>query len=268
MNSFIEKIQKEKTMKKNIFRVINLIIVFFILCSGLVAQLNPVKIKPDREIIYLDTEGPPSFNIETDPNVVVCIEVAIEKDLLLAQDKQKDDNFFSSYKGNKTIEGVKIEADNWGKAIYKLPKKALDALTGEKKMFNLYYRAYVIDPGDEDIEDEIKWETFSVINSEDLPIIEVYKEIGMRDANNCYKKGREFISQGEYENAIKEFESAYFFFPEPAYIYNIAICYVYLAHDTFRECSDYLEQSDDLRKRAEKNMEKLTDIVPSLKNIK
>ncbi len=246
-------------MRKNFFKAFYLVIALFFLFAVLISQVYQVVIYPDREIIYLDTEGPPTFTIEADPNIVICVEVATEKNLLIAQPKQTDDNFFSSLKGNKNVSGQQIKTDDRGELTYTLPQGAWNALTGKDVRILLYYRAYQIKNNNPE------WGTLSVLNWEDAPSVEIYKEIGMKNAYDCFEKGKELVGQGEYVEAIKQFESAWLYWDDPGFLYNIGICYVCLAHQSFKETIEFSDTTGQIKKDAEKHIQKLEEIAPSLK---
>ncbi|MDH5466306.1 MAG: hypothetical protein OEY25_02695 [Candidatus Aminicenantes bacterium] len=249
-------------MKRNCFMVGFFIIFLLFLHRTLPSQETSVSITPDKSIYYLDSDDSPEFSIGADPGVVIVIEVATEKKILIDQESQKDENFYSSYYGNNAIGGEEVKADDKGEATYYLPQEAWEALTGKKDYVTLYYRAYVIVPSDdEDIEDEIKWGTLSVKNWEDAPSISVFKSQEVAKAYEHLKKAQKMYLEENYEDAAKEFKAAYDSYNHPDFIYNYAACYLKIAIRYFDFYVDLGHIDDRVSAKELEEAKKLVDML-------
>lgn len=249
-------------MKRNCFMVGFFIIVLLFLHRTLPSQETSVTIAPDKNVYYLDTDYSPEFSIGADPGVVIVVEVATEKKILIDQESQKDENFFSSYYGNNTIGGEEIKTDDKGEATYYIPDEAWEALVGKKDVLTLYYRAYVIVPSDdEDIEDEIKWGTLSVKNWEDAPSISAFKSKEVATAYEHLQKAQKMYLEENYEDAAKEFKAAFESYDHPAFIYDYAVCYLKIAIKYFDSYVDLGHIDDRVSAKELEETKKLVDML-------
>ncbi len=259
---------RETKMKKSESLIYSSVFILFlsIICMGAQEVKNDL-IKPDRTTIYRDSEGPPSFTIKADPNALICVEVATENKIFEDLSLQNDENYFSSDQGGHDVEAVEIKTDEKGEALYKLPKKPWDALTSKTAKVNivkLYYRALVIQPLDNPEEFEILAWSFKDEDWEKAPLIEVFEEVGMGNAYDQFNKAEEFFKQGEYEKAIKEYESAWFYWPTPGLLYCMGYAYLHLAYESFEDCvADSVENKKHLE-NAQYFVGKLREILPEI----
>ncbi len=243
---------------------------FIILLSA--AQETSVTIAPDMEYYYFDSEGPPSFTLEADPNAVICIELATEKKILIDVDNQTEKNFFSSYYGNNSIGGEEIKTDSQGKASYELPKEAWEALAKGKNFAPLYYRAFVMEPSyDEDIEDKIKWGTLSAQNWENAPSVEVFKSKSIAEGYDHMQEAKKYIDEDEYAKAAAEYLEAYKKWPNLDFIYNTGTCYMNAAAGSFNNYIDLGISGNEItsqqRREVEDLVRKLSALIPKIREI-
>jgi hypothetical protein len=260
-------------MMRILVKISALVFVLFLIIQIPVAQETSVTIKPETEYIYFDTEGPPYFSIEADPNVVLCIELATEKKILIDVDNQTDKNFFSSYYGNNSIGGEEIKTDSKGEANYELPKEGWEALAKGKNFVFLYYRAYVIEPSyDEDIEDTIKWGTLSAKNWESAPYVEVFKSKNTAEGYDHWQNAKKYVDEDDYVKAAAEYLEAYKKWSNIDFVYNMATCYMNAAAEGYNNYLDLGivggEITSQERKEVEELVKKLRNLIPKIREIK
>lgn len=260
-------------MVKNLLKINFLFLILLFTFQMPTAQETAVTIDPDREYIYFETEDPPYFFIETDPNVVICIEFAIERKILIDVDNQTDKNFFISYYGNESIGGEEIKTDNKGEASYELPREAWEVLAKGKYFIKIYYRAFIIEPSfDEDVEDNIKWGTLSVKNWEKAPCIEVFKSAEVAKGYDHLQKAKKFVKDEEYEKAVAEYLAAYKSWPHVDFIYNMATCYLKVAakhYDNYLDAGIICKEiSSEERKKVETLVRQLYNLTPEIREVK
>ena len=264
---------EEGKMIKTLLKVSPLAFALFFIILIPAAQETSVTVSPDNEYYYFDSEGPPSFTIGAEPNVVVCIELATEKKILIDTDNQTDKNFFSSYYGNNSIGGEETKTDSKGEASYELPKEAWEALAKEKHYVRLYYRAYVIEPSyDEDIEDKIKWGTLSAKNWEEAPYVEVFKSEKVADGYDYMQNAKKYFDEGDYVKAAAEYFEAYKSWSNLDFVYNMATCYMNAAAEHYDNYIDLGITGNEItsqeRKEVEDLVKQLRNLIPKIREIK
>jgi hypothetical protein len=260
-------------MIRILVKISSLILALFLIIHIPAAQETSVTIEPESEYIYFDTEGPPYFSIEADPNAVICIELATEKKILIDVDNQTDKNFFSSYYGNNSIGGEERKTDSKGKANYELPKEGWEALAKGKNFVLLYYRAYVIEPSyDEDIEDTIKWGTLSAKNWENAPYVEVFKSRKIAEGYDHWQNAKKYIDEDDHIKAAAEYMEAYKKWSHMDFVYNMATCYMNAAAEGYGNYLDLGiiggEITSQERKEVEDLVKKLRNLIPKIREIK
>jgi hypothetical protein len=260
-------------MIRILLKISSLILTLFFIIQIPVAQETSVAIESDREYIYFDTEGPPYFSIEADPNAVICIELATEKKILIDVDNQADKNFFSSYYGNNSIGGEEIKTDSKGKSSYELPKEAWEALAKGKNFVLLYYRAYVIEPSyDEDIEDKIKWGTLSAKNWENAPYVEIFKSKKIAEGYDHWQNAKKYVDEEDYVKAAAEYFEAYKKWSNLDFVYNMGTCYMNAAAESYNNYIDLGISGNEItsqeRKEVEDLVKKLRNLIPKIRELK
>ena len=224
-------------------------IVILSISLSLVAQkVVQDLVSPEKKrILFYEEEQTLVFIIKTKPDTVINIEITNDNSLFVDVDKQTEENFISDFLiVGKTSE---IASDEKLEKKWKLPLESLKTLIqGKKQRHEIYYRALVLGPEDEEGESDITHWSLSDDDSKNAPYVEVYKSHEAYLSYEQYLKGVEFFNQGEYEKAIKEYESAWFYSPNPAYIHNIAVCHLKLAIENFEEYSEDPDTEEENRK--------------------
>lgn len=236
-------------MRRGFLKFCFFIIVIFSISLNLVAQeVVQDLISPEKKrILFYEEEQTLVFIIKTKPDTVINIEVTNDNSLFVDVDKQTEENFISDFLiVGKTSE---IASDEKLEKKWKLPLESLKTLVqGKKQRHEIYYRALVLGPEDEEGESDITHWSLSDDDSKNAPYVEVYKSHEALLSYEQFLKGEEFFNQGEYEKAIKEYESAWFYYPSPEFIHNIAVCYLKLAIENFEEYAEEPEADEEGRR--------------------
>ena len=243
---------------KNIFsKLLFFVVILFVFPLFLTAQDISIEVTPDRDRIIRLTGNPPTFQIKTQPNSVVSIEVANDAEVFNDMDLQSDENFFSSYEGSEYVDSKEIKTDNNGQATYQLPKEPWNALTsklsGDSIRVLIYYRALVIKPDLEEVEityDVLGW-SLDDDEWESAPYIEIYQTDEAASAKDKFDKGVDLYMLKNFEDAVKEFLSAWGSEPEPIIQIWIGRCYQRLALQHLEDYSSDLRIEENKRKIAE-----------------
>lgn len=205
-------------------------------------------ITPEKKrILFYEEEQSLVFIIKTKPDSAINIEITNDKNLFMDVEKQTEENFISDFlivgKSSETIANQELEKK------WELPLESLKTLIkGKTQRHEIYYRALVLGPEDEEGESDIIQWSLSDEEWEKAPYVEIFKSHDSLLSYEKYLKGVEFFDQGEYEKAIKEYESAWFFYPNPAYIHNIGVCHLKLAIENFEEYTEDPETDEETRK--------------------
>ncbi len=236
-------------MRRRFLKYYFFIIVIFSVSLNLVSQeVVQDLISPEKKrILFYEEEQTLVFIIKTKPDTVINIEVTNDNSLFVDVDKQTEENFVSDFLiVGKTSE---IASDEKLEKKWKLPLESLKTLIhGKKHRYEIYYRALVLGPEDEEGESDVTHWSLSDDESKNAPYVEVYKSHEAYLSYEQFLKGVEFFNQGEYEKAIKEYESAWFYYPTPAYVHNIAVCHLKLAIENFEEYAEDSETEEENRR--------------------
>lgn len=240
-------------MKNNFKKIIFFIPILFFISLNLAAQeVVSDLITPNKKRIFLP-EATESliFIIKSKPDTVINIEFTTDGKLFKDIDKQTEENFISDFLIIGKVPGA--PADKTVEKKYELTLEDVKALGLNKKKggFNIYYRALILGPEDEDGESDVTHWSFSDDDWVKAPSVAVLKTHEAQLGYDRFLKGEEYFGKEEYEKAIEEYESAYFYLNEPVMIYNIAICYRRLAIASFEEFLEYKEASEEIRNKAE-----------------
>ncbi|MHB8094395.1 MAG: hypothetical protein ACYDH0_05575 [Candidatus Aminicenantales bacterium] len=237
---------------------------FFILLSTLTASVAyqdlRIEISPDQERYVFSGENPPPvFQISAPPKCVVGVEVANDNRLFLEGAGRDDNNFFSSLFGSGQVEGVQIATDEAGHAEYPLNFNPWNLMTG--KSTSLYYRAFIIDLENSDIENKqlaILGTSLEDDAWQDAPFLEVVSspEEGeesdlLSQAKVPFQNALELYEQEKYEEAIEMFQRANEITSRGNIDYMISLCHLQLARISAEKALEH-PTSSDLAKRVSK----------------
>jgi hypothetical protein len=253
---------------KNVFsKTIYSVVILFVFSSFLPAQDISIQITSDSDKIIRLTGNPPTFQIKTSPNSIVSIEVANDSKVFNDMELQSDDNFFSSYEGSESIDSQEVKTNNNGQATYQLPKEPWIALTSKLKddeiRVLIYYRALVIKP--QQTEEGITYDVlgWSLDDEEwqNAPSIEVYVTTESANAKEQYDKGRDLYMLKNFEDAVKEFLSAWGIEAEPILQIWIGRCYLRLSLQHFEDYSSDLRIEETRREIAQNFVRELDELL-------
>ncbi len=194
-------------------------------------QEVPIKITPDQTKLTAAFDGgePPTFTIETEPGALVSIMVATSFDSLLTEKGEAINEVFISHFGNESagIPPAELKADENGRLTYTLPARVFEAMSeGHSR---IYYVAEVIRPHEGGHYDVLGVSfDYQSGKEEDAPRIEVKPSPRLAEAKEHFQAGHDHFGKQEYAAAAKEFNEALILWQNPAFEYNIAICYLRL----------------------------------------
>ncbi len=233
--------------------------VLLLLCFSLSAQeVVTDLIKPDKERILLpEARESLFFIIKSKPDTVINIELTTDNRLFKDVDKQTEDNFIFDFLVIGKAPGV--SADRPVEKKYEMNLESIKALGQSKKKdgFMIYYRALVIGPEDEEGQAEVTHWSLSDDDWEKAPSVVVFKTNEAQMGYDHFLKGEEYFQQEEFIKAIEEYESAWFYYSDPVFIYNIGICYHRLAIDSIQEFLEYTDITEEHRKKAQELLKRL-----------
>jgi len=232
------------------YRIIGFLIIILSVISMCLEAQEVVQdlITPEKKrILFYEKEQSLVFIIKTKPDTAINIEITSDKNLFVEVEKQTEENFISDFlivgKSSETSANKKLEKK------WELPLESLKTLIkGKMQRHEIYYRALVLGPEDEEGESDITQWSLSDEEWEKAPYVEVYKSHDSLLSYEKYLKGDEFFDQGEYEKAIKEYESAWFYYPDPTFIHNIGVCHLRLAIENFEEYTEEPDADEENRK--------------------
>ncbi len=245
---------------KDIFRkIICVIPILFFTSLNLTAQ----EVVPDliststKRILLPETTEPLVFIIKSKPDTAINIEFTADRKLFTDYDNQTEENFISDYLIIGKAPGA--PADKTVEKKYELTLEDVKALGRSKKKegFKIYYRALVLGPEDEEGESAVTHWSFSDDDLEKAPFVFVFKTHEAQMGYDSFLKGEEYFRQDEYTKAIEEYESAFFYYPDPVFIYNIGICHLRLATAHILEFLEYEEVTEEDRTRAQNLLKRL-----------
>ena len=247
-------------MRKRSCLISFLIILISVISLCLEAQevVQDLITSEKKRILFYEAEQPLVFIIKTKPDTAINIEITNDKKLFVDVDKQTEENFISDFlivgKSSDTMANEELEKK------WELPIESLKILIkGKTQRYEIYYRALVLGPEDEEGESDITHWSLSDEEYEKAPYIEIYKSHDSLLSYEKYLKGDEFFDEGEYEKAIKEYESAWFYYPNPAFIHNIGVCHLRLAIENFEEYAEDSEADEENRKIIKKLIQLLRE---------
>ena len=77
------------------------------------------------------------------------------------------------------------------------------------------------------------------------------------DVTDSIDEGQEYYQKGEYSKAIEEYESAWFYYSDPVFIYNVGICHHRLAIEYIEEFLEYSDITEEHRKKGQDLLKRL-----------
>jgi uncharacterized protein (DUF736 family) len=192
----------------------------------------PITIVPDKAKVAPAFEGgePPTFRVETDPGVSVSIMVGTNFDRLLTEKGQPIDKVFISYYGKESagIQPAVLKADEQGLLSYTLPSPVFEAMSEGPSQ--IYYIAEVIEAHEGEHYDTLGVSfDYQSGKEEDAPRIAIEESPRIAEAQKHFETGQAHYLKKEFAAAAKEFNEALVFFPNPAFEYNIGLCYQMLS---------------------------------------
>lgn len=245
---------------KNIFKKIIFVIpILFFVSLSLTAQevVSDLISSNKKRILLPEAKESLIFIIRSKPDTVINIEFTADEKLFTDVDKQTEDNFISDFLIIGKVPGA--PADKTVEKKYELTLEDVKALGQSKKKegYNIYYRALVLGPEDEEGESDVTHWSFSDEDWEKAPFVIVFKTHQAQMGYDSFLKGEEYLKKGEYTEAIEEYESAFFYFADPAFIYNIGVCHLRLAIAHTEEFLEYKEISEENRTKAQNLLKRL-----------
>lgn len=236
-----------------------LIALLFCFSTSLICQ-EVVKdlITPDKKRILLP-EATESlfFIIKSKPDTVINIELTADNTLFTNFDKQTADNFISDYLIIGKVAGTAFDETVEKKFELTLEQVKTLGKSKKKEGYRIYYRALVLGPENEEGESDITHWSFSDEDWENAPSVIIFKTHDAQMGWDTFMKGEEYFKQEEYAKAIEEYESAFFYLPDPIFIYNIGICHRRLAIQHFEEFLEYPEIEEKYRQKAKELIQQL-----------
>jgi tetratricopeptide (TPR) repeat protein len=246
-------------MKEILKKIIFCISILLFISLKLAAQeVDPDLIRSHKKRIILPkTTESLIFTIKSKPDTAINIEFTADNELFTDFDKQTENNFISDFLIIGKAPGT--PADQTVEKKYELTLEEVKALGQSKKKegYKIYFRALVLGPEDEEGESEVTHWSFSDEDWENAPFVLVFKTHQAEMGYDCFLKGEEHFKQGEYIKAIEEYESAFFYFADPVFIYNIGICHLRLATAHIEEFLEYEEISEENSAKAQNLLKRL-----------
>jgi tetratricopeptide (TPR) repeat protein len=247
-------------MKKFFKKIIFFIPILFYVSLSLIAQevVSDLISSNKKRILLPEAKESLIFIIKSKPDTDLWIEFTADRKLFTETDKQTEDNFIS----NLFLTSEKVQdapADKTVEKKFELTLEEVKALGQSKKKegYKIYYRALVLGPEDEEGESHITHWSFSDKDWEKAPFVLVFKTHEAQMGYDSFLKGEEYLKKGEYTEAIEEYESAFFYFADPVFIYNIGICHLRLAIAHTEEFLEYEEISKENRTKAQNLLKRL-----------
>ena len=246
-------------MKDIIRKIIFVIPILFLISLNVVAQevVSDLISTSTKRILLPEATDSLIFIIKSKPDTVINIEFTADNELFTDYEKQTEENFISDYLIIGKVQGT--PADKTVEKKYELTLDDVKALGRSKKKeaYRIYYRALVLGPEDEKGESDVTHWSFSDDDWEKAPSVLVFKTHQVQMGYDCFLKGEEYFKNDEYAKAIEEYESAFFYYPDPVFIYNVGICHLRLATAHILEFLEYEEVTEQDRTRAQNLLKRL-----------